>query len=123
MISPHQITFATIAGGPAIALVFWIWFRVMCKCWTMPISTSFGILGNAMAIVPLACVLVNIFALSYVRSFPTPGASADPSIVATTINGSEATVFLALIYALIMMLYAVHRAIAEAPKALKASKS
>lgn len=74
-----------------------------------------------MAMVPLACVLINIFALSFRLSFPPENAHGDVVPVAATISGSEATVFLALIYALVMMVYAVHRSISEAPKVEKAA--
>jgi len=127
MISASQITFATIVLGPIAALVFWVWYRRVCGCWGMSISLVTGIIANGMTIVALTCVVANIVIASYHSSFPkviktanaveSSGAAAQVEVVSASkvsIDGSETTIFLALLYALIILIYVVHRSFVEA---------
>lgn len=115
MISASQITFATLTAGPVLSIGFLGWYRYVIGKWGMPLSLFIGVFANGLSVVPLVCVIANIVHGSYLASFNPPDTLVTAS-VATTISGSETTIFLALVYAILMMFYAVHRTIAEQKK-------
>ncbi|NKK81727.1 hypothetical protein [Rhizobium leguminosarum] len=115
MLSGQQITFATITAGPAIGLVFWVWFKAVCNRWSMPINMALGMIANGMSVVPLACIIFNIVCASFYASFPANAAQTPVQQAALTSSmaGTETTIFLALLYALFMSFYMFHKSMQD----------
>ena len=126
LLSPQLITFLTITAGPLVGGAFIVWYRSACGKWC-PLATSLGMVANGMSVVPLVCLLAGIIHALYNASFP-PAVAATVAGVATKVitaqpvqasfsesmAGSEVTLFLALLYALSMIFYMIHKSIVDA---------
>jgi hypothetical protein len=131
MPSSPLITFLTIIGGPLLTAAFYVCYVIACRRITMPFTMFVGLLANATSVVPLACILAGIVSVSYNASFPpalatgtlpaSPARQAAVETVAMSLSGSEVTLFLALLYALIMIFYMVFRTISEVIPAKEAT--
>jgi len=123
LISPPQITLFTIVIGPAIAALIVLYG--LCKC-RPKVDSDFVIvmISNGISLVPIICLIYNLVGRVYAKSYPDDSKTlftADAShlsgggirtveaSVGPFMEGSETTVFLALMYAAILMLVSIYR--------------
>lgn len=120
LLTSHQITFFTITLGPALALIMVLW-RIYVQRRDVKLDLMIVLVSNCAAVVPLLCLAANLLKSSFDASFPTDDPARAASILETlraaepTIagqmqtNGNETTIFLALIYAALLIGASIYR--------------
>ena len=120
LITASQVTFYTITLGPLLALVLCLWVLASDKQ-RMTMDFAIVMVSNSFALVPILCLLINHLVSSYSRSFPAQPSTAGLSTSSVS-AGNETVVFLALIYAAMMIGVSIYRNIKIIPRAAEDSE-